>query len=81
MKLSSDLGRDGSRTLVKDVDDARFGRDQLTMMYGMGLVGVIVVVLVKSRPTVTPFSRAMLTPLELGRWFFLLAVGAYPRSA
>jgi hypothetical protein len=36
---------------------------------------------VKSRPTVTPFSRAMLTPLELGRWFFLLAVGAYPRSA
>jgi len=38
-------------------------------------------VIVKSRPTVTPFSRAMLTPFELGRWFFLLAVGAYPRSA
>jgi hypothetical protein len=36
---------------------------------------------VKSRPTATPLSRAMLTPLELGRRFFLLVVVAYPRSA
>jgi len=30
-----------------DVDDARVGRDQLTMMYGMGIgfVGVVVVAL------------------------------------
>lgn len=29
----------------KDADDAHVDRDQLTMMYGMGLIGVIVVVL------------------------------------